>query len=364
MPVKQVAKFSVNYLQVMNEKGEVDKKLMPKLSEEEILRIYRLMVLGRKLDDKMLTLQRQGRIATFASIRGQEASTVASAFALRKEDWMVCSFRENASYITRGLPPEKLLLFYGGSEEGSKIPDGENDLPTAIPVGTQVLHGAGIAWALKIQKKKAVVLTYFGDGATSEGDFHEGMNFAGVFNVPVVMLCQNNQWAISIPRKKQTHAETLAQKSIAYGFEGIQVDGNDAFAVYKATKEALDNARNGKGPVMIESLTYRMGDHTTADDANRYRDPREVSLWQKRDPIARLKLYLLKQKLWSEQQERELMKEVDALVEEAVDKYEHTPIQPIESIFKYTYKEMIPELKEQLDELKYFVEKKESANES
>lgn len=351
MPKKIVATFKVEHLQVMDEQGKVDKALMPNLSPDQIKYLYETMVFARKFDEKMLSLQRQGRIGTFAQIKGQEASTVGSAYALEKTDWMVPCFRENASYIVRGLPPENILLYYGGSEYGNKIPEGERDLPVAVPVGTQALHAVGIAMAITIKNEKNAVLTYFGDGATSEGDVNEAINFAGVFKAPVVFFNQNNQWAISIPRTKQTAAQTLAQKAIAGGVTGIQIDGNDVFAVYKATKDALEKIRKGNGPVYIESLTYRFGDHTTADDATRYRTDKELQEWMKKDPILRLQKYMKSKKMWSEIYENQVQKKADTAIEETLKRFDATPPSQLEDIFKYTYKEMTGELKEELESL-------------
>ncbi len=345
-------KFEVKTLQIMDESGKTDSKLMPKLTDKTVKEMYKFMVFGRGLDDKMLALQRQGRIGTFAQIKGQEATNIGAAFALDKEDWIFPAFRENPALIYRGLPPENLIEYYGWDERGNKIPDNVNEFPTAVPVATQTLHAVGFAWAAKLQKKKTVVATFFGDGATSEGDFHEAMNFAGVFKLPVVFICQNNQFAISLPREKQTASKTLAQKAIAYGFEGVQVDGNDIFAVYKSVKGAVDKARKGGGPTLIECYTYRLGDHTTSDDASRYRTDRELAEWKKKDPIDRLRKYMENKKIWDKKQEQALQKDVQKKVEDAVKKAESIPKPSIEDIFKYMYAEMTPELREQLEYLK------------
>ena len=356
MPKKVVAKFQIEYIQVMDENGNVDKKLMPKLTNDQIKYFYETMVLARKIDDKMLAMQRQGRIATFPAIKGQEASTIGSAFALQKKDWLVPAFRENPAFIVRGCPLEKAFLLYGGTETGSVFPQEENDLPVAVPVGTQPLHAVGIAMAMNIQKEKNAVITYFGDGATSEGDVNEAINFAGALQAPVVFFNQNNQWAISLPRESQSAAQTLAQKGLAGGLSCIQVDGNDIFAVYKVTKEALDNARKGKGPQYIESLTYRLGDHTTADDAAKYRDPKEVKLWEKKDPILRLQKFMKAKKLWTVKYGQDVQKKLDKKVEETVKKFESEPQSNPEDMFKYTYKELTPELKEQKESLMNFLQ--------
>lgn len=350
MTEKTVGKFEVKYLQILDPTGKLIGK--SDLKEKDILKMYRYMVLGRLVDNKMLAMQRQGRIGTFAQIKGQEASNIGAAYALEKQDWLVPSFRENAALFLRGLPLENIIQYYGWDERGNIIPKGVNVFPTAIPVGTQLLHAVGFAWAGKFQKKKYVVMTFFGDGATSEGDFHEAMNFAGNFKLPVVFVCQNNQFAISVPRKKQTASKTLAQKAIAYGFEGVQVDGNDVFAVYHAAKKAIKKARKGGGPTMIECITYRMGDHTTSDDASKYRSEKEVKEWEKKDPIDRLKKYMEKKKIWDKKKEDALQKELTKLIETSVKKAESIPKPKIEDIFKYMYAKMTPELKEQLEYLK------------
>lgn len=355
MPKKVIGKFQVEYLQIMDEHGTVDENLMPTLDKKEIQQMYKEMVIARVLDEKLLSLQRQGRAGTFAQVKGQEACQIGSIHAIKKEDWVVPAFREQAALLARGLPPELPILYYGGDSRGSVVPKDNNFLPVAIPVGTHILHAVGIAWAAKLKGDSIVVLNYFGDGATSTGDCQEAMNFAGVFKAPVIFLCQNNQWAISVPRKIQSAAATLAQKAIAYGFEGIQVDGNDVFAVYKATKEAAEKARAGKGPTLIECYTYRMGDHTTSDDASRYRSKEEVEYWKKRDPIDRLRKYMEKQKMWDAQEDAKLRVEVERTVNEAVERAEQMPALDILDIFQFTFAEMIPELQEQYAYLKEVV---------
>jgi pyruvate dehydrogenase E1 component alpha subunit len=247
--------FNVSYLQVLDADGHLDRDLEPNLSSEALRLLYRSMALARQLDLRMLSLQRQGRIGTFAPLMGQEATQVGSAFALEPTDWMVPGFREAAAYIVRGLPLHYILLYYMGREEGNKTPDEQCDLPVNIPVASQLPHAVGIAMAAKIRHDSCATLAYLGDGATSEGDFHEACNFAGVFQLPVVFVCENNQYAISHPRSRQTRARTLAQKAIAYGFDGLQVDGNDLLAVYVATRDALARAKAGKGPTLSECVT-------------------------------------------------------------------------------------------------------------
>src|SRR5229473_1919958 len=300
-----------------------------------------------KLDERMLKLQRQGRIGTFAPIKGQEASQIGSVFTLKPTDWLVPSFRETASMLWRGWPIEKLLSLYAGRLEGSSPGPEQRDLPVTIPVATQLPHAVGIAYGIQYRSEDAVVMTYFGDGATSEGDFHEACNFAGVWHVPVVFLCQNNQWAISVPVKKQTNSRTIAQKAIAYGFPGIQVDGNDVLAVYAAAREAVDRARAGDGPTLIECVTYRLGVHTTADDPTKYRTEEEVAMWEQKDPLTRFRAYLEKRNLL----ETNLEQRIDEEIAEAVRRFESAPPADPLTMFDHVYAELPADLKAQREEM-------------
>ena len=352
MPEKIIGKFEVRMLQILDEEGNCDETIKPKLSNDEIKSIYELMILARTFDDMALNLQREGRIGTYAPIRGQEASQVASAYALGDSDWFFPGFRENASYITRGYPIEMLYEYWGGDERGDQIPQNFNAFTMAVPVGTQIPHAVGFAWASKLKRDGRAVMVYFGDGATSRGDFHEGLNFAGVFRLPVVFLCQNNQWAISVPSSRQTASKTFAQKAIAYGFEGKQVDGNDVFAVYKAVKEALDKAHSNGGPTLIECITYRIGNHTTSDDASKYRTKEEVAIWEKRDPIERLRKYMQCTDLWNEEYEKKVVASAMEKVQDAVKKAESIQPPQVKDLFVWTYTDMPQRLKEQYEYLK------------
>ncbi len=351
MPRPVVAEFKVSMLKILDEEGNCDEQLKPALTDEQVKHLYELMVLTRTYDDLALKLQREGRIGTYPSSRGQEATQVASAFALEATDWLFPAFREAGAYITKGWPMDMQYQYWAGDERGGKVPENTRIFTIAIPVGTQVPHAVGFAWAAKLRGDKIAVLVYLGDGATSEGDVHEGMNFAGVFKVPVVLLIQNNQWAISVPRSKQTAAETLAQRAFSYGFDGLQVDGNDVFAVYKATKEALDKARSGKGPTLIECVTYRMSDHTTSDDAQRYRTDRELQEWARRDPIERLRKYMKRTGLWSDSYEKKVQAEAAEKVRLAVEEFESVKPPEIKDVFAWTYAEMPPNLKKQHEDL-------------
>ncbi len=318
MPETIIATFNVKRLDILDEQGNVDEKLMPPLADNDIGRMYELMVLSRTFDERALSLQREGRIGTYPSILGQEAAQVGSAYALERTDWVFPSFRETGMYITMGYPVRMLLQYWAGDERGLATPEELNILPVSVSVGTHIPHAVGAAMAARYRRDRVVVVAYFGDGGTSKGDFHEGFNIAGVFRPPVVFICQNNQWAISLPREKQTAAETLAQKAIAYGFEGIQVDGNDVFAVYRATREALEKARSGGGPTFIECYTYRLSHHTTADDASRYRSQEEVEYWKKKDPILRLRMYMEKRGLMSDGYRQEVEERSREIVDAAV----------------------------------------------
>jgi pyruvate dehydrogenase E1 component alpha subunit len=352
MPRKVLESFNVSYLQILDAEGHLDRDLEPDISPDSLRRLYRTMVLARQLDLRMLSLQRQGRMGTFAPLMGQEAAQVGSAFALEPEDWMVPGFREAAAYLLRGLPVKYILLYYMGREEGNQIPDGQRDLPVNIPVASQLPHAVGIAMAARIRRDPCATLAYFGDGATSEGDFHEACNFAGVFQLPIIFICENNQYAISHARARQTQARTLAQKAIAYGFDGLQVDGNDLLAVYVATRDAIARAKAGKGPTLIECVTYRLGLHTTADDPSRYRPKAEEEEWQKKDPIPRFRDYLQGKGLWDEAWQAHLDQEIEAEIRRAVEEAEADRDFDPTDMFDYVFATTPPYLKAQQAELR------------
>ena len=356
MPLTSLANFRVEKLQILDVNGNIDKKLMPKLTNKQIKQMYEAMFLTRIFDEKALSLQRQGRLGTYAPNKGQEAAQIGSAFTLNKEDFVFPAFRENGVYLSRGMPPELLFLYWAGDERGMFIPKDVNMFTVAIPVSTQILHAVGYSWGNKIKNKKNVTLTYFGDGATSKGDFHEAMNFAGVLKLPLVFICQNNQYAISVSVKEQTASKTIAQKAFAYGFNGIQVDGNDVFAVYKAVKEAVDNARKGLGPTLIECFTYRLGDHTTSDDAKKYRDEKEVHEWMAKDPLLRLERYIIKNRVANIKYFKQVEVKTRKLIDDAVKKAESYPKQNIQNMFDYVYDKKDARLNEELEYLKQFYE--------
>jgi pyruvate dehydrogenase E1 component alpha subunit len=350
MPKTRIAlPDTIDYLSILDERGRVDPDLEPAIAGPVLLKLHRTMLLARRFDERLLSLQRQGRIGTFPPISGQEAAHLGAVADLRSSDWVVPAFREMAADIWRGRPLESIIVYNNGFNEGSRIPAERNDMPISIPVGSQILHAVGIAWAMKYRGKDDVAMTFFGDGATSQGDFHEGLNFAGVFQLPVVCVCQNNQWAISIPRSKQTRSQTLAQKASAYGMPGIQVDGNDILAVYAAAKEAVDRARAGGGATLIECVTYRMAMHTTADDPKRYRSDAEVEEWRRKDPIPRFQSYLIAKGLLSEDavkaEEAAIAAEIQAAVERAEEEMKGLG-DPL-LMFEHAYAEVPAYLKEQ-----------------
>lgn len=338
-------------MQILDENGNCDEALMPKLSNEEIKKIYEMLALVRIFDQKAFNMQRQGRLGTYIQFKGQEACQVGSAMALGDNDFIFPMYRNSALLIARKQPIVQVLQYWSGDERGQKAPDNVNNFPISIPVGTQGIHAVGAAWAAKLRNTKQIAATYFGDGATSKGDMNEAFNFAGVFNAPVVFICENNQFAISVPRKMQTRAETIAQKAIAFGFEGLQVDGMDIFAVYKATKDAVEKARNGKGPTLIECYTYRMCDHSTSDDASRYRAKEELELWTKKDPIERLEKFMRKKGLLDDTYKQKVLENSQQIIEKAVTEFEKiVPAEP-KDIFKYVFAEMTQQQKEEMEEM-------------
>lgn len=339
-------------LRVLGDDGRAAPDLDPNLGDAALRSFYERMVRTRLADAKALKLQRQGRLGTYAPSLGHEASQIGLASALARDDWFFPYFRDLGAYITLDYPLADYYHFWMGNEAGMRTPDGLNIFSIAIPVGSQVPQAVGAGIAVKYRKLGVAVVTTFGDGATSEGDFHEGLNFAGVYRTPNVFVCVNNQFAISVPRSRQTAAPTLAQKALAYGFPGVQVDGNDVLAVFAAAREALAGARSGKGPTLIEAFTYRMGDHTTSDDAARYRSKEELQEWERRDPLARFRLYLGLKGLWDDVYEKEVQAAASELVEKAVADAEARPPASPEDVFAYTYAAMPPDLAAELAELK------------
>jgi pyruvate dehydrogenase E1 component alpha subunit len=322
MPRQRVDLPAIECLSILDAEGAVDRTLEPEIPPGDLQRLYRTCLLARRFDERMLRLQRQGRIGTYLPARGHEAAILGSVYALRPTDWLVPVWREWPAYVWRGWPLESLILLYAGFTEGTRPPDGLRDLPVCVPMGSHVPHAVGVAYAARYKREESVTLCYFGDGASSHGDTQEALNFAGIFQVPLVFVCINNQWAISVPRARQTRAPTLAQKAVAYGFPGVQVDGNDLLAVYVATREAVERARQGGGPTLIEAVTYRLLAHSTADDASRYRSAAEVAEWEAKEPLVRFRRYLEAKSLVDERLHAELDAEVDGEVRAAIERAE------------------------------------------
>ncbi len=345
--------IGVELLSILDEYGNLDAELEPQIGNDLHLKMYRAMLVGRRFDERMLDLQRQGRIGTFPPIKGQEAAQIGSVAALRDRDWLAPSFRETAAEIMRGRSLESILLYYNGYNEGTIIPDNQHDMPMSVPVSSQIIHAVGLGFAAKYRRTDEVVMTFFGDGGTSEGDFHEGLNFAAVYQTPVVFVCQNNQWAISIPLARQTRSRTIAQKALAYGMPGIQVDGNDILAVHLAAAEAVARARGGGGPTLLECVTYRIMMHTTADDPKKYRSEEDVERWKARDPLIRYRKYLVEKNILTTHRLSELDEEVEKEIRSAIDRAEEQMRylgQPLD-MFDHLYAELPAELRAQKEAL-------------
>jgi pyruvate dehydrogenase E1 component alpha subunit len=336
----------------------------PNLDEALLREMYKWMIFGRLADEKAVKLQRQGRMGTYAPGKGQEASQVGPALAMKEQDWLFPSFRELTSYMIRGYPLEYNLEYFMGDVRSNQVPEGTKSLPIFVPVATQVPIAAGAAWALKRKGNDSVVVCYMGDGATSEGDFHEGLNFAGVFGSPALFISQNNQWAISVPRKKQTASRTIAQKALSYGIPGMLVDGNDVLAMYAAATEGIERARKGEGPFFIEAYTYRRMMHTTADDPTRYRTAEEEAEWEMKDPISRFRSYLERKGIWTMEWQKDLEGQAEDMIRRAVEVAESLPPNEPEDLFRYVYAEMTPALGEQLEYLRYSIDHREIEEEA
>ena len=342
---------AIDFLSVLSVDGTADSGLEPAIPDGDLKKLYRTMLLGRRFDERMLRLQRQGRLGTFGPIKGHEAISVGSIYALRPTDWVVPYYRETPGLLLRGWPLENIILYYGGYPEWLRVPDGIRDLPFYIPVASQLPHAVGLAYAARYKGEDSVALVFLGDGATSHGDCHEALNFAGVFQAPVVFCCENNQWAISVPVAKQTRAKTLARKALAYGMPGVQVDGNDLLAVYVATREAVERARAGKGPTFIECVTYRITMHTTADDPTKYQSQDEVRAWEAKEPLGRFRRYLERKRLLDEAEHGTLEAEVEAEIRGAVERAEARMEGDLLHVFDHVYAELPEELQEQREEL-------------
>ena len=333
-----VARFEIPYTQVLNSNGELCAALPAWAHDTSaLLELYRTMVRTRLFDKKAIALQRTGKMGTYAPINGQEAISTAIGHAMHAEDVFIPYYRDYAAQFQRGVKMSEILAYWGGDERGSQFACDSEDFPICVPIASQCLHAAGVAFAFQYRNQARVAVVCIGDGGTSEGDFYEALNVAGIWKLPVVFVVNNNQWAISVSIDQQTATQTLAQKAIAAGFEGIQVDGNDIFATRQMIGEAIEKARRGEGPTLIEAMTYRLCDHTTADDATRYQPKNDVDKAILQEPIGRFKHYLTQQKLWSDSQEEELIQACSQDVQQAVDEYLNRPSQPISSAFDYHF---------------------------
>ena len=357
MPRQRIDLDPIDALSILDEEGRLDRDLEPLIPPDDLRRLYRTFLLARRFDERMLFLQRQGRIGTYLPARGHEAAVLGSVYPLRPTDWLVPVWREWAAYVWRGWPLENLILLYAGLTEGTSVPAGIRDLPVCVPMGTHVPHAVGLACAARARREDSVVLCYFGDGASSEGITQEAMNFAGVFQAPIVFVCVNNQWAISMPRSRQTRAKTLAHRALAYGFPGVQADGNDLLAMVAVTREAVARAREGGGPTLIEAVTYRLTGHSTADDPKKYREEAEVKAWEAREPLPRLRRYLEAKGLVDDALHARFETEVDAEVRAAIERAEARmqAARPLD-MFDYVYAERPAEVEAQRQEFAREVE--------
>ncbi len=349
---QNILQFQVASYRFLNEQGQLEQALPEWTADQErILAAYRTMVLIRNFDQKAISLQRTGQLGTYPSVLGQEAIGTAIGQSMRKDDVLAPYYRDLAAQTLRGVSLKETLLYWGGDERGSAFENCPEDLPNCVPIATQLCHAAGVATAFKVRGGKRAVVASCGEGATSKGDFLESLNVAGSWQLPLVVVVNNNQWAISTPRSVQTASESIAQKAIGAGIQGVQVDGNDYFAISDAIIKAIAKAHAGKGATLIEALSYRLGDHTTADDASRYRTQAELKKAWSREPIQRLRQYLLDQGLWSETLEQALQADTRKRIEQEVKAYLDTPPQPPEAMFDHLFEELPEALIQQRAEL-------------
>ena len=350
MPITTAFKTEIPRISILDEQGNFDEKLGKGLiPDADLVKLYEAMYACRHLDGVAFRLQRSGRMGTYPQNMGQEATSLGAAYVLNKNDWLVTCYRENCGLFWRGVPMESILLHWMGDERGNAMPRPHHATPIAVPIGTQMLHATGLAWAAKYRGDTQIACTFFGDGATSEGDFHEAANFAANLDIPVVFVCQNNFWAISVPGKIQCSAPTVAQRGIAYGMPCMQVDGNDIFATVYAVKIAAERARTEGKPYFIEMVTYRLGDHTTADDASRYRDKAEVDAWKAKDPLIRVRKHMEKLKLWDDKKEAAMVERTEKLIAEAVARAENIAAPHSADFFNSMYAELPTDLAKQRD---------------
>ena len=347
--MKTVATFEIKFRQYLDPQGKLTQKALPGFAQDtgELVKMYRMMSLVRVFDTKAIALQRTGQLGTYASSLGHEATHVGIGAAMKPEDAFFPMYREYGTQFWRGVKPHEVLLFWGGDERGNVFSGPTHDFAWCVPIATQYHHAAGAALAFKLRKEKRVAVTVIGDGGTSQGDFYESLNAAGAYQLPVVFVVTNNKWAISVPLAAQTACETLAQKAIAGGFEGVQVDGNDIIAVRDTMEYALDKARSGKGPTLVEALTYRISDHTTADDATRYRSKDEVEDAKRKEPLIRIRKYLMDIGAWNQKQEDQLLAECAAQIDAEVKVYKDTGKPPVASMFDHMFANLPESLIEQ-----------------
>ena len=337
-PLKTVAEFEIQYHQFLDAGGRPVGPLPDFVKDPaELVKMYRLMTLVRTFDTKAINLQRTGKLGTYASCLGHEATHVAVGAAMHPDDVLCPVYREYGSQLWRGVKMSEVLLYWGGDERGSDFAKPRHDFAWCVPIGSQVLHAAGAAMAFKVRGEKRCAVAFIGDGGTSQGAFYEAMNLAGARALPVVFVIVNNGWAISVPIEAQTATRTLAQKAIAAGIPGVQVDGNDVVAVRHIMNEALATARRGEGPTVVEAVTYRLSDHTTADDASRYRRANEVKAAWATEPLLRVRAYLMNTGAWDDAREEALKAECAKDVDEAVEQYLQTPKQSTDSMFDFLF---------------------------
>ena len=357
--VRQVGATTSDLFTLIEQDGTCDASLEPDISEGELQTLYRTMLLTRRVDERAMRLQRQGRIAAYVASTGQEASHVGSAYAMAPQDWMFPAYRELGAALMRGFGLNTLFCqLFGNADDlqkGHQMPVHWGDrrlniVTSSSPLGTQLPPAVGVAFAARFCGDPVVTLTYFGDGATSTSDFHAALNFAGVWKAPTVFFCANNKYAISMPVEQQTAAQTLAIKATAYGFEGVRVDGADVLAVYLATKRAIDKARQGGGPTLIEAVAERIAGHTSSDDPTRYRDSAELEAAKKKDPLERFRRYLARKSLWDASFEQTCCSEIDAAIAEAIRICEPIAKPHVGSLFEDVYATIPAHLLEQLRE--------------
>jgi pyruvate dehydrogenase E1 component alpha subunit len=340
------ATFEIEYLQYLDAEGNLVRDDLPAFARDvkQLVELYKLMLFVRVFDSKAIALQRTGKLGTYASCLGHEAAHVAIGSAMQEDDVFAPMYREYGAQFYRGVKPREVLLYWGGDERGNDFSGPAHDFAWSVPIATQALHAAGAALAFKIRKEPRVAVTVVGDGGSSKADFYGAINVTGAMTLPLVAVIVNNQWAISVPRKAQTGAKTLAQKGIAAGIESVQVDGNDLIAMRAALDHAIKRARHGHGGTLIEAVTYRLSDHTTADDARRYRPEAEVKDAWLREPLKRLKAYLFSLNAWTEKEEEAWKTDCATRVDAEVNAYLETKSQTVEAIFDFTYAQVPADL--------------------